>query len=269
MPTAYPFPDHQVAGGDADTTIYLLHGAYGSKDYFRYEIETLCRAGYRVVAWDATGYGISPLPSEGLNIEKMAETAGQLIDRTGSKTNIVLGHSMGGVMAPAVYAARPDKVHAVVVSASVGSFSHFSEEDRKAFLAERIEPLKHGKPFRETAALVLDSMFAPTSKGPMVDLVRSVALSTSVDTFCAAIAAIVDYNGEPNLKKLRIPTLLLAGKFDQVGRPESMQDTKTRFVPHADYVCLPQSAHYAFAEEHELFNRHLLEFIREQVCVGA
>ena len=71
MTSAYRFPDYQVAGGDADTTIFLLHGAYGSKDYYRYEIETLARAGYRVVAWDAPGYGISPLPEGGLNIERM------------------------------------------------------------------------------------------------------------------------------------------------------------------------------------------------------
>ena len=44
-------PDFQVAG-DSDTTVFLLHGAYGSKDYFRPEIETLVRAGLRVVAWD-------------------------------------------------------------------------------------------------------------------------------------------------------------------------------------------------------------------------
>ena len=57
----YRFPDYEVAG-DADTTIYLLHGAYGSKRHFRHEIQTLVRAGHRVVAWDAPGYGISSLP---------------------------------------------------------------------------------------------------------------------------------------------------------------------------------------------------------------
>ena len=106
MPGPYRFPDYQVAGGDADTTIYLLHGAYGSNEYFRSEIETLTRAGYRVVAWNAPGYGISPLPVGGLSIEGLAEAAGRMIDRTASKTNIVLGHSMGGVMAPAVLRAR-------------------------------------------------------------------------------------------------------------------------------------------------------------------
>ena len=131
MTTAYRFPDYQVSGA-SDTTVFLLHGAYGSKDYFRYEIETLVRAGLRVVAWDAPGYGLSPLPEDGLTIERLAETAGCLIDREGSATNIVLGHSMGGLITPAVHAARPGKVHGVVISATVGSFNQKSPEDQKA-----------------------------------------------------------------------------------------------------------------------------------------
>lgn len=265
MTNAYRFPDYQVAGGNADTTIYLLHGAYGAKDYYRYEIETLVRAGYRVVAWDAPGYGISPLPAEGLDIVRMAETMGQLIDRTGSQTNIVLGHSMGGVIAPAVYAARPDKVHAVVMSAALGSFSHFSAEEKHKFLAERIEPLKRGQSFQDTVNAVIDTMFAPTSKGPKVDLVRQVTLGTPVATFCSAIEAIVAYDGEPNLRNLKVPVLLLAGQHDKVGVPQAMEAIKTQFVPHAEYACLPHSAHYAFAEEHELFNQHLLQFVRGRV----
>ena len=264
MSTAYRFPDYQVAG-TGDTTVFLLHGAYGAKEYFRFEIETLVRAGLRVVAWDAPGYGISSLPKEGLSIERLAETAGCLIDREGSDTNIVLGHSMGGITAPAVYAARPEKVHGVVISATVGSFSQKSSEDRKTFLAERVEPLRAGNTFRDTAAAVIDSMFAPGSKGGMVDLVREVALSTNADTFCAAITAITQYDGEPNLKKLHVPTLLLAGEYDKVGRPEGMQSIQAHLVPHAEYICIPGAAHYAFAEQHDIFNQHLLNFIRSRV----
>ena len=100
MPTSLRVPDFQVAG-DGDTTVFLLHGAYGSKDYFQHEIATLVGAGLRVVAWDAPGYGLSPLPAEGLSIESMAEACGRLIDLMGTARNILLGHSMGGIIAPA------------------------------------------------------------------------------------------------------------------------------------------------------------------------
>ena len=260
MSKPYRFPDFQVAG-DGDTTVFLLHGAYGSKEYFANEIATLVRAGLRVVAWDAPGYNLSPLPEGGLSIEGLAETAGCLIDLMGTRRNIVLGHSMGGIVTPAVYAARPERVHAVVISATVASFSQKSEEDKRTFLTERIAPLKQGKSFAETAGAVIDSMFAPGSCGPLVERVRSVALTTPAETFCAAIEAITLYDGVANLRNLKVPTLLLAGQHDKVGRPEGMENITKSFVPHAEYHCLPQSGHYSFAEQPELFNQLLLDFI--------
>lgn len=260
MTTPYRFPDFQAAG-DGPVTVFLLHGAYGSRAYFQHEIETLVRAGLRVVAWDAPGYGLSPLPAGGLSIEGLAEAAARLIELMGTKTNIVVGHSMGGIVTPAVAALRPERVSAIVISATVASFSQKSEDDKKTFLAERIDPLRQGRSFRETAAPVIDSMFAPGSAGPLVERVREVALGTANDTFCAAIEAIVNYNGEANLRAVKVPTLLLAGRHDKVGRPEGMQNIRSAFIPHAQFECLPNSGHYAFAEEPDLFNEHLLKFI--------
>jgi len=255
-------PDFLVAG-DGDTTVFLFHGAYGSKDYFRHEIATLVGAGLRVVAWDAPGYGLSRLPAQPLSIEYLAEAGVRLIDAQGTATNIVMGHSMGGIVGPLVAVMRPETVHGLVISATVGSFSQKSEEDKKRFLAERIEPLQAGKPFRETAKAVVDSMFAPGSAGPLVELVREVALSTASETFIQAIAAIVHYRGEETLPRVKVPTLLLAGAHDAVGRPEGMRNIQRQFIPHAQFHSLPNSGHYGFAEEPELFNQHLLAFIRQ------
>lgn len=260
MSHALRMPDFQVAG-DSDTTVFLLHGAYGSKDYFRPEIETLVRAGLRVVAWDAPGYGLSPLPVGGLSIERMAAAAVRLIDLMGSRTNVLLGHSMGGIIAPSVAVMAPNKVHGLVVSATVASFSQKSEADRKNFLAERIDPLRQGRSFRETAGSVIDSMFAPGSSGPLVELVREVALGTATETFIASIQAIVDYEGVQSLRNVKVPTLLLAGQHDKVGRPDGMLNIKTSFIPHAQFRLLPKSGHYGFAEQPELFNQHLLDFV--------
>lgn len=259
--TNYRFPDYQVAG-DADTTVYLLHGAYGSKDYFRAEIETLVRAGYRVVAWDAPGYGISPLPADGLRIEGLADAAARLIERTGSACNVVVGHSMGGITAPLVTRLAADKVHGLVISATGASYSRKSDADKATFLEERIAPLKRGKSFRETAMPVILSMFAPGSKGELVDLVTRVAADSHTDTFCAAIEAITRYDGVATLKSVTVPTLLIAGEADKVGRPESMRGL-TELIPHAKFVSIPNAGHYAFAEQPEAFNKALVGFLRE------
>lgn len=256
----YRFPDYQVAG-DSDTTVYLLHGAYGSKDYFRAEIATLVAAGYRVVAWDAPGYGISPLPEGGLRIEGLADAAARLIERTGTQYNIVLGHSMGGITAPLVARLSGDRVHGVIISATLASFARKPAADKVTFLEERIAPLKRGIPFKEAAKSVVDGMFSPKSSGPLVDLVKDVALGMRAETFMAAIEAITLYDGEDTLHNLAVPTLLIAGEDDKVGRPDGMRDL-AKVIPNASFVCVPGAGHYAFAEQPEAFNQAVLDFLR-------
>ena len=63
-------PDH-VIEGDGEITIFLLHGGYGSKAYWRNEMTYLISKGYRVVAWDTPGYGQSELPNN-YSIELLA-----------------------------------------------------------------------------------------------------------------------------------------------------------------------------------------------------
>lgn len=255
------FPDYQVAG-DSDTTIYLLHGAYGSKDYFQNEISVLVHEGFRVVAWDAPGYGISPLPVGGFTIEKLAAAAARLIDRTHSKTNIVMGHSMGGITAPLVAQLASRHIHGLVISATGASFSRKPEADKITFLAERINPLNQGIPFREAAMPVILSMFAPGSNGPLVDRVIEFAAGMKCETFRSSIEAIVHYDGIDTLKSVNVPTLLIAGESDKVGRPEMMQGL-LELIPSAKFVCIPGAGHYAFAEQPEAFNKALIEFVRK------
>lgn len=257
--TPYRFPDFQVSGS-GDTTVFLLHGAYGSKDYFRNETAVLVAAGYRVVAWDAPGYGLSPLPKDGLRIEGLAEAAARLVEREGGACNVIVGHSMGGIVGPLVTLLAPEKTHGLVISATVGSFSRKPAGDKATYLEERLAPLRQGRPFREAAMPVIESMFAAGSKGPLVDLVKEVASGMNGDTFCAAIEAITLYDGEENMRRVRVPTLLMAGAEDKVGRPDGMR-ALTALIPGSKFVQIDGAGHYAFAEQPHAFNDALIGFL--------
>ncbi len=260
-------PDHSVTG-DGDITIYLLHGGYGSKEYWRFEIPELVKAGYRVVAWDAPGYGLSPLPdlpADGYSIDYLARSFGVLLKATAGRTNVLFGHSLGGIIAPRAANLFPDLVHGVVVSATIGSFATRSAEDQKDYVAKRLAPLDQGATLAESAMPLIKSMFGPTSHGPMVDLVAEVAGSTSANTFRASIMAIMAYDGREALKQLRVPTLLVAGECDSVGRPDGMRNAAS-LVPESEFAVIEGAGHYGWAERQPEFNRVLLDFIARRVA---
>ncbi len=256
-------PDHEVVGRGS-FTVYLLHGAYGSREYFREQIAALVERGYRVVAWDAPGYGLSELPQP-YSIELAADACAALVEATGSRCNVLLGHSMGGIIAPlAAVKLGPQRVQGLVVSATVGSFSSKSAEDQRRFLEERIAPLTQGETLSATAEILLRTMLAPGSCGPQVERVLRVAMATRSETFVAAINAIVAYDGAPTLARVAVPTLAIAGELDDVGRPAQMRELAEQ-IAGAEFVAVPDAAHYAWAEQPARFNQALFDFLERRV----
>src|SRR3954469_11889009 len=180
-------PDYQVTG-DGKVTVFLLHGIYGSKDYWRYQTERLVARGYRVVAWDAPGYGLSPLP-ENFSFDVLAEAAARLIRAAGGERNVVFGHSMGGQITPRIRMKAPDLVHGIVISATIGYFGNRTKEEQGEFVRKRsAPPTARTDPIAAQLAVV-NSMLAPKSAGPEVELVRWIASRTPPKSVQAAVKA--------------------------------------------------------------------------------
>ena len=123
-------PDYTKTG-DGPVTIFLLHGSYGAKEYWGPQASFLAELGYRVIAWDAPGYGVSPLPKD-LTLETMAAAAAHLVNELGTDKNVVLGHSLGGIIAPKV-AELSGRVDALIISSAFASLQEMGEEAVKNF----------------------------------------------------------------------------------------------------------------------------------------
>ena len=252
-------PDHLVAG-EGDKTVFLLHGGYGSKDYWGPQILRVAEQGYRVVAWDAPGYGISPIPDCPYTIEMLAEACRLLIEQTGTEINYILGHSMGGLIAPKVYSLCPERISGLVLSATVQSLGHMDKQFQEEFIAERLAPMDAGHTLRDAAPALIKTMMGPSSAGAHVDLVREGTANTPDNTFRMAIRAIVEYVGEDALASIDVPTLCIAGVCDPVGRPEFMQDLANS-IKDAEFVTIPDVGHYGWAEDPEAYNGHVFPFL--------
>ncbi|MCW0199420.1 alpha/beta fold hydrolase [Sphingopyxis sp.] len=251
-------PDYMKIG-DGPITIFLLHGGYGSKDYWVHEISALVGRGYRVVAWDAPGYGLSPLPAD-YSIEMVAESATHLIAELGTEKNIIIGHSMGGIVGPKVAQLIPDRIHAVVISASIAALAQGGEDFARDFIEKRIPPLRQVRTLAEAAMPLLKSMFAPTSSGPAVDLVLDIAGKTPSETFIQAMLAIQRYEGVPVVQALEVPVLCVGGRHDPVAQPHLVEQTAA-LIPGAKVRIFENAGHYPFAEVADAFNAALFDFL--------
>jgi pimeloyl-ACP methyl ester carboxylesterase len=111
--------------------------------------EVCTRAGGRLVAPDAPGFGASPpLLAERYAIPALAELLWALVDELGLERPVLAGHSWGGVVVCAAAAAAPERCAGLVLLDS----GHMDYQDTPSFDA--------GKTFEEYVARAEEGRFA-------------------------------------------------------------------------------------------------------------
>lgn len=97
--------------------IVLLHGIGRTGEVWEHVVEQLSQLPYRVVAFDLLGFGGSPKPDwPRYNVDDHARAVINSIEQLGSQEPIVLvGHSMGCLVAVHVAKLRPDLIKHLVL----------------------------------------------------------------------------------------------------------------------------------------------------------
>ena len=110
------------AGPSDGFPIVLLHGWGASAYNFRGLLGPLAEAGFRAIAPDFRGHGLSntQLPRGAWTRQAMTDWLRQLCDVLGVRECVLVGQSIGGAVALDAAAAMPDRVRAVVLLAPIG-----------------------------------------------------------------------------------------------------------------------------------------------------
>jgi 3-oxoadipate enol-lactonase len=256
-------PDHSVSG-TGDVTVFLLHGAFGAKEYWLRQIMALTAAGYRVVAWDAPGYGVSPLPAD-FSIETAARAAKALIESEGTAKNVLLGHSMGGMIAQRCYSYCPEMVHGLVLSATSAAFGKQGGKWQQEFVNARVAPLDQGQTLPDLAPVMVKTMTARGISNSNIDRVVDVIGLMRAETFRAAVMAISQYEGRDVLPMITVPTLVISGAHDLNAAPPAVMEKMASKIAGAEYVCMNDVGHFGWAEDADGFNEILIDFLNRKI----
>jgi 3-oxoadipate enol-lactonase len=104
--------------GRGSRTLVFLHGIGGNHRAFAPQLERFAGSA-RAIAWDMPGYGASP-PLERMTFPELAQALVALLDARGAAQAVVIGHSMGGMVAQELVASFPERVAALVLYATIG-----------------------------------------------------------------------------------------------------------------------------------------------------
>jgi pimeloyl-ACP methyl ester carboxylesterase len=119
-PYVMAYMDIQPANANGQTVV-LLHGKNFNGNYWRQTADTLVKRGYRVVIPDQIGFGKSSKPQHfQYSFQQLALNTKKLLDKLGVQNAIVMGHSMGGMLAVRFTLMYPEAVSRLVLEDPIG-----------------------------------------------------------------------------------------------------------------------------------------------------
>jgi pimeloyl-ACP methyl ester carboxylesterase len=99
----------------ADAPVVLIHGWCCDHTYLAPQFEHFARKRRRVVALDLRGHGLSDKPRERYTMQGFADDVAFICDHLGLMQAVVIGHSMGGIIAFDLASRYPGLVSALVM----------------------------------------------------------------------------------------------------------------------------------------------------------
>lgn len=249
-----------VSRGAGDTALVLLHGVGGGKSFWAPQLDALSDAGTRVVAWDMPGYGDSATVAP-YTFEALAGALGRLLDRLAARRVVLIGHSMGGMVALEAMAQFPERIAGLVLSATSPAFGKADGEWQRAFLRQRLEPLEQGKSMADIAPALVRGMVAPQADAAAVERAIEVMSAVPADTYRAALHALVSFDRRALLPSIAVPTLALAGDVDGVAPPTVLEKMAAK-ISGARYHCVARAGHLVSLEQPAAFSDAVARFVR-------
>ena len=250
-------PTFTVLGGGP--TVLMLHGIGGGHLAFAPQVETLASSGYRAVAWDMPGYGHSA-PIEPYTFKGLAQSCIALIETLNCGDVVLLGHSMGGMVAQEVMARRPELVSKLILCGTSPSFGKPDGDWQREFVAQRTAPLDAGQSMAELAETLVPQMVGPGSLPEGVRLATHCMGQVPASTYRRALEALVTFDRRANLPLIRVPTLVVAGEHDR-NAPPAMVKKMADAIPGANYIEMRGIGHLQNLEAPEEFDGLVLNFL--------
>ncbi len=223
---------------------------------------------HRVVTYDVRGFGLSDAPDSATSYSQpicVADLAA-LLDHLHIERATVGGLSMGGNIALNFALAHPQRVSALII-ADTGAGSDNTADWVAG--AQRYAQACDGGGVEAFADLACaNPLFARyIAQGPDCERFIRACLMTHRARGVAYTAREVlskrptIYSLEPQLIKLRIPTLLIVGEHDEPC--VKVHEFMARTIPGARSVVLAGVGHLSNLEAPQIFNAHVQRFLQE------
>ena len=265
-------------------TIVLLHGKNFCGAYFEKVARELSNVGFRIIMPDQIGFGKSSKPTSiQFSFQLLAGFTKSLLDSLGVQNVIVLGHSMGGMLATRFALMFPERTEKLILEDPLGLEDYklkvpyasvdkwFQSEMQQDY--EKLKEYQQENYYANTWKPEYDrwvEMLAGWTIGPDKEIIARCNALTYDMIFTQPVVY--------ELGKLKMPTLLIVGQMDKTAPgknlvADSVRKTLGNFpalgkraqkeIPNAKLVVIPGVGHLPHLMAFDAFINPLKEFLKQ------
>ena len=191
--------------------IFFTHGVGGAEDAWRFIVPKL-KDKFTVVTYDLRGHGKSPVSNKDFNLDDLVLDLERVRERTGIEKAHFMGHSLGGMIAPAYARKFPERVISVGLLSTVAGRS--DEDKQKVWNV--ISDLKN-KGVEQTLKNLTTRWFTDDFIEKNPDLVSrrlNQVIDTDKDVFINVFKIYAETEMISWLKEIKKPCLFMTGEND-------------------------------------------------------
>ena len=272
----------EEAGPKSKKGAVFLHGSALRTDVWHYQLEGI--GDHRLVFYDLRGHGLSqPKGDRRYNITTLIEDLLAVIEDSGLHEVVLVGHSVGGMIALDLCSSRPDLLGSSIKGVVCVNTTHrpaYETVTGGAAIARLERVLRHPldalgkahervdrlrkiiKPSDSLFMAVSFAAFGPHASAKQIDFTYDMLAETPTDVLFDLFKAYRDYDVTDVLPDVTVPVLVLTGTHDRItvpGASEFLADN----LPKAELKVFERCGHMTMLEKHGEFNTMLAAFFDE------
>jgi pimeloyl-ACP methyl ester carboxylesterase len=273
--------------GAADApALVFSHGWGMNSDEWVYAERELAKD-FRLVVWDEPGLGGSTRPkNRDFSLEKFANDLNAILDLVGAHSVILVGHSIGGMIALTFSRLFPGALGSRVAGL-VLTHTTYTDPIRTtkgaAFLSALEKPvllpllyltiafsplvwLMNWLAYRNGTAHLSTkrSSYAGTETWEQIDFAARFQIKASPAVLARGMLGMIRYDATETLKAIRVPTLIVSGDRDKTCKP-SASSRMHHDIPGSRLVTLSPARHLGLLEHHLRYAQAVHDFARAEL----
>ena len=236
-------------------TLVFLHGFNGSSKSWYYQFIHFDT--HKIVSIDAPGFGASTVHQGGM--PEFANEVAELLEHLGITNAIIVGHSMGGMLAQLLAPRLSNKCSGLVLSCTHKGRARPKSEPLSQEIRQRITD-RINLNDEDFGSLRINRMLSSIPSDCIRSFLVSIAGDIRIDGINWGGAAIQYLDTSPYPSPLTLPILIISADNDIVVKPEAL-GSLIASLPTAHHEEMSGVGHAPYCEDAEKFNQILEQFI--------